>query len=399
MLPALLLVLAAAPEKGPPRVLIRPFLDSVKESERDIIDTLAAELSGGQPAYEPLFLTPEAKAQLDTLRLAIEEECKARIPDMNVTACQFNMLDAAQGRVFSKLGADHVVDVFAEQLVEKPNIIMNIAVWDPQTGRGRRLSRTVAIEEFETTAHQALAQLLNGGGESYQRPVRTLDELRKGWKPFKKEYARRGLPVVLHSRGCLRPLPPKLNIAPDDGLARTLADRWQTSVAGHALGKQPETCTLQYQPLSDAEVLVHVMLTCGAVKSTSLMRGSSALDAIFARLSEDLVADQLELRCTGAFGDTPHAALHLEELIGSLASSRDYESAMDDLVQFGPKAVPALVAGLSNPNALVRQRVATTLGYLGAAARDAVPALERAAKDADPSVAAAAKQALQDIRG
>src|SRR5262245_42258360 len=62
--------------------------------------------------------------------------------------------------------------------------------------------------------------------------------------------------------------------------------------------------------------------------------------------------------------------------------------------------VPALIKQLKDKNEIVRLKGAKTLGKLGAAAKDAVPALtEAAANDDDADVRSVAKKALESIKG
>ena len=65
-----------------------------------------------------------------------------------------------------------------------------------------------------------------------------------------------------------------------------------------------------------------------------------------------------------------------------------------DLSRFHPSAVPTHVEALKAADAAAREKAATTLWQIGAAARQATPALVQAAQDADPRVRAAAVKAL-----
>jgi len=62
------------------------------------------------------------------------------------------------------------------------------------------------------------------------------------------------------------------------------------------------------------------------------------------------------------------------------------------------KAVPVLIAGLSDSRVESRQMSAETLGALKSAAKPAIPALEKAANDENQSVREAASEALRAIR-
>ena len=63
------------------------------------------------------------------------------------------------------------------------------------------------------------------------------------------------------------------------------------------------------------------------------------------------------------------------------------------------KALPVLIASLSDPLPESRQSAAEALGSLGAMAKEAIPALEKAAKDPQAAVRKAASEALGQIRG
>jgi HEAT repeat protein len=63
------------------------------------------------------------------------------------------------------------------------------------------------------------------------------------------------------------------------------------------------------------------------------------------------------------------------------------------------KVVPVLVSGLTSPLVHSRRGAAETLGELGPAAKDALPALQKAAADEDKSVHDAAIEAIKRIGG
>ena len=62
------------------------------------------------------------------------------------------------------------------------------------------------------------------------------------------------------------------------------------------------------------------------------------------------------------------------------------------------KAVPVLIAGLTDSRIESRQMAAETLGGLKSAAKPAIAALEKAANDENRSVRDAASEALRAIR-
>jgi HEAT repeat protein len=61
--------------------------------------------------------------------------------------------------------------------------------------------------------------------------------------------------------------------------------------------------------------------------------------------------------------------------------------------------VPALIASLKDPQSDVRWSAAIGLGYFGAEAEDAIPALQEAKRDKDARVREAARVAISRIEG
>lgn len=81
-----------------------------------------------------------------------------------------------------------------------------------------------------------------------------------------------------------------------------------------------------------------------------------------------------------------------------LKRAGDYgQAAADALVAIGPSTVPALVRSLGSDDRIEREAAANTLGRLGAAARDAVPALQDTLRDPHGWVRDAAARALRSI--
>ena len=72
-------------------------------------------------------------------------------------------------------------------------------------------------------------------------------------------------------------------------------------------------------------------------------------------------------------------------------------AARQSLVRAGATAVPGLIDQLADDRPVVRQWAAATLGELGAAAQDALPALTALLADRDAKVRDAAQQALERI--
>jgi HEAT repeat protein len=92
----------------------------------------------------------------------------------------------------------------------------------------------------------------------------------------------------------------------------------------------------------------------------------------------------------------------LEEAIAGLAAELKRagdlgQGAADALVVIGPASVPALVRALASDDRIEREAAANTLGRLGPAARDAVPALQTTLRDQHGWVRDAAARALRAI--
>lgn len=400
MLTALLLLLAAPPPKEA-RVLVRYHAEAAKEESFEVQNMVTAAVGAVWPPARAHELRAEALTQLDALLERAGAPCAQHFEpgDSGLLVCQSQTRQALEARGLAP-HYEQVLDVSAEQLVEKPNIVVEARLWSPRTGKGLAVRRSVPSKHLAEEAAAATIEVFAGKGTAFQRAIQTPDEAWASFKsPFKKEQARRGLPVVQHSRGCTQPIPPQLLITPDDGLTRTLSDRWQSSAKGNPLSEVKESCTLLYLPLFEGESIVHVRLTCGAVRSDDFFRAARPLKESLDELSDRLIASQLEQRCTGNPADNPHAEEQLRGFIETLRSG-DENAVMDvsmDLELMGKKAVPFLVAELASPQVRTRLRVLQVLGSLGAAAREAVPALEKAGQDPDPAVAAAAQRALRRI--
>lgn len=75
------------------------------------------------------------------------------------------------------------------------------------------------------------------------------------------------------------------------------------------------------------------------------------------------------------------------------------QNAIIALQRIGEKAIPALIAGVTNGNANTRAQAALTLGYFGPAARNAVGPLKTCLHDSDAEVRKIALQSLSQIIG
>lgn len=108
-----------------------------------------------------------------------------------------------------------------------------------------------------------------------------------------------------------------------------------------------------------------------------------------------------------ALGDIGPDAATAEPLLVKAMGSKDASlaiTAASALTQIQPRsakaaarAVPVLVAGLTDSLSETRQAAAEALGELGPLARDAVPALQKATTDPDKAVRDAAAKALKSI--
>ena len=86
-----------------------------------------------------------------------------------------------------------------------------------------------------------------------------------------------------------------------------------------------------------------------------------------------------------------------DKLVAQLGSQETYPSAVKALRDMGPDAIPALVKGLKNPDAKIREESARTLAFIGPDAKDAVPALIETLKDTEPLVRSDSAWALGEI--
>ncbi|MCA9805200.1 MAG: HEAT repeat domain-containing protein, partial [Cyanobacteria bacterium HKST-UBA02] len=83
-------------------------------------------------------------------------------------------------------------------------------------------------------------------------------------------------------------------------------------------------------------------------------------------------------------------------------SGREQSQILTYLSDFGPlmaPLTPRLIELLGSPDRNTRMYAARTLGSIGSAAKDAVPALTKAQEDTDSSVRSYAQQALRNIQG
>jgi HEAT repeat protein len=67
------------------------------------------------------------------------------------------------------------------------------------------------------------------------------------------------------------------------------------------------------------------------------------------------------------------------------------------LKRIGPDCIPYLIEGMSDPDAILRERAAILLGQLGATDDTAIEALLEALSDFDEDVRAAARRSLEVI--
>jgi HEAT repeat protein len=134
---------------------------------------------------------------------------------------------------------------------------------------------------------------------------------------------------------------------------------------------------------------------------------SGAVPALCAALDRPDCPDAHEIIL--ALGNIGPAAVVAEPLVVKAMSSKDGALAViaaSALTQIHPqsdsaaaKAIPVLVAGLSDSLPEIRRAAADALGALGPLGREAVPALQLASKDSAKSVREAAEKAIQAISG
>ena len=86
-----------------------------------------------------------------------------------------------------------------------------------------------------------------------------------------------------------------------------------------------------------------------------------------------------------------------DKLVAQLVNQDTYAAAVKALREMGPDAVPALVKGLKNPDAKMREESARTLAFIGPDAKGAVEALIEALKDSEPPVRSNSAWALGEI--
>jgi HEAT repeat protein len=172
--------------------------------------------------------------------------------------------------------------------------------------------------------------------------------------------------------------------------------------------REPAVAVLN-QIAADAEIMVGAFLPLLREKEAAVQKvagdvlirqGKAAIPQLLALLEDKDQRVRLEgLRLlTNIPPDSALMLPRLKRLVAAKVSSVR-ESALVLLARLGPEGVPHLVGALTDRNAGVRWTAAFSLGEMGQAARNAVPALIRAAEDADPDVREAARAAVRKIRG
>lgn len=190
-----------------------------------------------------------------------------------------------------------------------------------------------------------------------------------------------------------------------DALVARVADdeRWVKRHAIESLGRLGKGSSRV------AEVLVGVITAQG----TDPYIGGVAVDAIVAAELRDRAIPPITAafekkettRPVVAFAlvnlDAPGAPQALAKLIAMAESGDQLQDVIGALRLLGPKsapAVPALTKLLAHADAPIRVLAAVALGSAGAAAKDALPALDGLQSDAGTNVALAAKQSAASIR-
>jgi HEAT repeat protein len=95
---------------------------------------------------------------------------------------------------------------------------------------------------------------------------------------------------------------------------------------------------------------------------------------------------------------SPRVRGALDGLVEALKrTGEDGQLAADVLVLIGPPCVPLLIQAVASPDRIQREAAATTLGRIGPAAAEAIPALVQAEQDSHGWVRAAATKALEQV--
>ena len=240
------------------------------------------------------------------------EACKARAgkPPYNARNREAFLCGRELAAVLRQRWLEHEnlksVLVIEVNSTSKTTSIEGIAFNPGETSERRLQYREVLTDQISTQVGRLALELARGGGETHARMI--LRDLPQ--KPNDNGQLKEGeyqeLPAVELPKACLEkksPFPAALEITPSDApLARTIANRWSRTVAGH-----PTTDRLRCRLTllgSQMEVLGPNLksymskLQCGAVgassRSVALTAGAKSLHD---SLSKKLIAELLALYC------------------------------------------------------------------------------------------------------
>ena len=91
-------------------------------------------------------------------------------------------------------------------------------------------------------------------------------------------------------------------------------------------------------------------------------------------------------------------AAELCEILGDKERGIERMTAIQELIQIGAPAVPALLRLLKDQRPRARTDAAIALSSMGEADKAAIPALEKMANDPNPAVSMGARMALDTMR-
>jgi HEAT repeat protein len=123
--------------------------------------------------------------------------------------------------------------------------------------------------------------------------------------------------------------------------------------------------------------------------------GASSVPALI----ESLKDYKTSYRSVLALGNMGAAAKEaVPAMLHAVLRIDDVDDAAKSIANIGSSAVPALIDGLKDSNSRSRWIAATALGYLGGSAQEAVPALNAVLSDKDSSLKKAATEALARVK-
>lgn len=172
--------------------------------------------------------------------------------------------------------------------------------------------------------------------------------------------------------------------------------------AAHAIGRYQDNPELTVPALIASLDDNYLKVRQAAVQALGNYHGRAyaAIPKLLSTLHEE--SDQsIRSNCTYALRNIDQTNQELlAEFIKLLDDPSMQSNAVSYLAQYGAKAAPAvpkLLKVLDSPDRYQRQQAARTLGAIGPAAKDALPALRAATRDPDRSLVQAATEAISQI--